>query len=99
MGEMSHTPKLSNFNGQPGREHWGRAMSIFLSGGGLPMGQVVGATDRKGEEPSHRPVSPADVLATWYRFLGVPLDTVFTDHAGRPIPLLPEGRPIPELIS
>src|SRR5206468_6825877 len=31
MGEMSHTPKLSNFNGQPGREHWGKTMSVLLA--------------------------------------------------------------------
>src|SRR6185369_17652246 len=35
MGEMSHTPRLSDFNGQPGREHWGQTMSVLMSGGGL----------------------------------------------------------------
>ena len=97
MGEMSHTPRLSNFNGQPGREHWGNCMSILLSGGGLRMGQVVGATNRKGDEVIERPVTPGDVLATWYRALGVPLDLQFTDHAGRPTPILPHGKPIAEL--
>jgi hypothetical protein len=97
MGEMSHTPRLSNFNGQPGREHWSNTMSILLSGGGLRMGQVVGATNRKGDEVIQRPVTPGDVLATWYRALGVPLDLQFTDHAGRPTPILPQGEPIAEL--
>ena len=98
MGEMSHTPKLSNFKGQPGREHWGRAMSVLLAGGGLRTGQVVGSTTLRGEEPSRRPVTPGDLLATWYRYLGVPLDSVFHDYSSRPIPLLPEGRPIEELL-
>ncbi len=49
MGEMSHTPRLSYHNGQPGRDHWGKAMSLLLAGGGLRMGQVIGATDRKGK--------------------------------------------------
>jgi hypothetical protein len=98
MGEMSHTPKLSNFQGQPGREHWASAMSVFLAGGGLNMGQVVGSTNHKGEEPRTRPVSPGDLLATWYKFLGVPLDLSFTDHSGRPVSLLANGRPIEELI-
>ncbi|MEZ6044403.1 MAG: DUF1501 domain-containing protein [Planctomycetaceae bacterium] len=40
MGEMSHTPRLSNFQGQPGREHWGKTMSLLLSGGGLNMGRL-----------------------------------------------------------
>jgi len=97
MGEMSRTPRLSNYGGQPGREHWGRAMSVLLSGGGMPMGQVVGATNRLGEEPEERPVTPNDLLATWYRYLGVPLDTQFLDVTGRPIPILPHGEPIREL--
>lgn len=98
MGEMSHTPRLSNFQGQPGREHWAQTMSIFLAGGGMPMGQVVGSTSLKGDEPASRPLTPGDMLATWYRFLGVPLDTQFHDHFGRPTPILPHGAPIAELI-
>jgi uncharacterized protein (DUF1501 family) len=99
MGEMSHTPRLSNHNGQPGREHWSRSMSIFLSGGGMPMGQVVGSTTSRGEEPRDRAVTPNDFQATLYRYLGVPLETEFTDQSGRPVPLLPSGKPIRELIS
>jgi hypothetical protein len=98
MGEMSHTPKLSHFQGQPGREHWSRAMSVLVAGGGLPGGQVIGSTDRRGEEPSARPVAPADLLATLYRYLGVPLDATFRDPTGRPAPLLPAGTPLRELV-
>ncbi len=98
MGEMSHTPRLSNFQGQPGREHWAQSMSIFMAGGGMRMGQVIGSTTSKGDEPAERPLSPNDVLATWYKYLGVPLDAHFRDHFGRPIPILPHGAPIHELI-
>jgi hypothetical protein len=97
MGEMSHTPKLSNFQGQPGREHWGQSMSVFLAGGGLPMGQVIGSTNARGEEPRSRPVSPNDLLATWYSYLGISPETTFEDSTGRPLPLVPDGRPIREL--
>ncbi len=97
MGEMSHTPRLSNFNGQPGRDHWGRAMSVFLSGGGLRMGQVVGATNSKGEEPHSRPVTPNEFLATLYHAMGIPLNTQFHDFSGRPIPIVPDGHPVNEL--
>jgi hypothetical protein len=99
MGEMSHTPRLSNFQGRPGREHWGNTMSIFMAGGGLKNGQVIGATNRQGDEVVQRRLTPCDVLATWYKFLGVPLDLRFTDFAGRPTPILPQGRPIDELFA
>lgn len=99
MGEMSRTPRLSNFKGQPGREHWGRSMSVFLSGGGMPMGQVIGSTSARGEEPRDRPLTPNDFQATLYRYLGIPLDTQFPDRSGRPISLIPQGRAISELIA
>jgi hypothetical protein len=98
MGEMSHTPRLSNFNGQPGREHWGQTMSVLMSGGGLQMGQAVGATSIKGDEPAVRPLTPNDLLATWYHAMGIPLDLAFRDFGGRPTPILPSGQPITELI-
>jgi hypothetical protein len=97
-GEMSHTPRLSDHQGQPGREHWARTMSVFLSGGDLRMGQAIGSSGPKGDEPVERPLSPNDLLATWYRCLGVPLDTSFGDFAGRPVPIVPDGRPIDELL-
>jgi hypothetical protein len=98
MGEMGRTPKLSNHEGQPGREHWGRAMSVLLSGGGLPMGQVIGSTTPRGEEPRDRPLTPNDLLATWYRYLGIDPSLTYLDPTGRPISLLPHGEPIGELI-
>jgi hypothetical protein len=43
-------------------------------------------------------LSPNDLLATWYRCLGVPLDSSFEDFGGRPVPIVPNGRPIDELL-
>lgn len=98
MGEMGRTPRLSNHQGQPGREHWSAAMSVLMSGGGMPMGQVIGATTAKGEEPKEHRLTPADLLATWYRYLGIDPTRSFPDRSGRPIPLLPHGQPIAELV-
>lgn len=98
MGEMSHTPRLSNHQGQPGREHWGRSMSVLLSGGGMRMGQAIGATSATGDEPSERPLTPNDLLATLYSYLGVPLTQHFDDRFGRPTAILPHGSPIHELL-
>jgi len=94
-GEFGRTPRV---NKTGGRDHWGSLMSILMSGGNLKVGQVLGASTSKGEVPSERPVHPTEVLATMYRHLGMNPDAETVNRAGRPIPMLPEGRPIPELI-
>lgn len=104
MGEFGHTPRISYQQGtgtgilQPGRDHWPGAMSVLLSGGGLRMGQAVGSTNRLGETPHERPASPNDLWATVYRHLGIDTQQTFPDRAGRPMPVLPDGEPIRELI-
>lgn len=98
-GEFGRTPRIAyqDPSGRPGRDHWPRAMSIFLSGGGLKMGQVVGATNPRGEEPSHRAMNSNCLLATIYRRFGIDINHHYHDRTGRPIPILPDGEPIGEL--
>ena len=98
VGEFGRTPRLSHANGCLGRDHWPQAQSALVSGGGLRMGQVVGATNSKAEHPTEHPYSPQDLLATIYRHLGIDPHQTFTDFAGRPIPILSDGAPIRELI-
>ncbi len=97
-GEFGRTPRLTHAAGLIGRDHWPDAQSALISGGGLRMGQVIGATNRRAEFPAERPLSPRDLLATIYRHLGIPARSEFHDFAGRPIPILGEGEPIRELI-
>ena len=73
-------------------------MSLLISGGGLKMGQTVGATDSKGQRPNDRPLTPNDLWATVLRHLGVDYSRTFPDHNGRPMPMLPFGEPIAELL-
>lgn len=96
-GEFGRTPRLVNADGLIGRDHWPDAMSALLSGGGLRTGQVVGATNRRGEYPEDRPLTPQDLLATIYRHLGIDPRSEFEDRTGRPVPILPHGEPIREL--
>ena len=98
VGEFGRTPRIHVHKGCPGREHWGPAGCALLYGGGLNMGQVVGSTNRLGESPQDRPVTYQDLLATIYDSLGINLAQTFIDDAGRPVPLLPAGQPIRELI-
>ncbi|MCO6457180.1 MAG: DUF1501 domain-containing protein [Pirellulaceae bacterium] len=95
LTEFGRTPQI-NANG--GRDHWGAAGSIFLAGGGVRGGQVVGETDRTASRPLTYPYSPADVAATMYSALGVdPRGTVY-DFQHRPRPILDHGSPIREVL-
>lgn len=103
-GEFGRTPRISHQVGtqtgvmQPGRDHWPSAMSILVAGGGMRTGQVIGSTNAKGEHPQDRPLSPNDLWATVYRHLGINAEQAFPDRAGRPMPILPYGTPITELL-
>ena len=65
-------------------------MSFLMAGGGMSMGQVIGATTAKGEEPKERRFHPGDVLATWYRFLGIDPAQSLPDRTGRAFTSCPE---------
>lgn len=100
MGEFGRTPKISSINGlPPGRDHWGNAMSVLLAGGGLPGGQVIGATDSRGAEPVQGRYRVERVLAHVYRHLGIDSAQTFNDFNGRPRHLLEIREPIPQLAS
>lgn len=95
-GEFGRTPRLEFRDGRIGRDHWPGAMSILISGGNMPMGQVIGATDHIGAAPSQRKLDPHDLLATIYRHLGIDHKAQIEDQFGRPVSLT-MGQPIREL--
>jgi hypothetical protein len=97
-GEFGRTPRL---NGNNSRDHWPKANFCFLAGGGMNTGQVIGATDRLGQEPVERPVKFQEVFATLYHNLGIDLATaVVRDSGGRPHYLVDPGiQPIRELVG
>jgi hypothetical protein len=88
VGEFGRTPKI---NDRAGRDHWNTCYSTLLAGGGVRGGQVVGASDRRGEHPRDRPATPADLGATILARLGIGT----TDLTG--IGLTPAGEVITEL--
>lgn len=96
MGEFGRSPVI---NKELGRDHWTNTMSMVVAGGGLPHGQVIGSTDRRGGAILSSPVRPQDLAATTFRHMGIDLNAAWTNHRGRPIPIVQEGgRPIPELM-
>ncbi len=95
-GEFGRTPKI---NANAGRDHWAKVFSVFLAGGGLKSGVVLGSSTKAGDVPEDRPVHFNEVLATIYHQLGIPPTESYFDEGGRPIPVLSRGKPIAELIS
>ncbi|MBW3597565.1 MAG: DUF1501 domain-containing protein [Planctomycetes bacterium] len=98
--EMGRKPKIgdprSGGVSGAGRDHWTHCLTDLLVGGGVRGGQTYGASDRFGEYPDDRPVTPADVTKTVYHAMGVH-DLEARDREGRPYNLLAEGKPILEL--
>ncbi len=95
-GEFGRTPKI---NQRGGRDHYPRAMFTLLAGGGIRTGQVVGASDAKGEGPESRALTPDDIAATFYRALGIDHRKEYKTPSGRPVMITRYGTPIPELIG
>ncbi|HVL15644.1 MAG TPA: DUF1501 domain-containing protein, partial [Gemmata sp.] len=64
--------------------HWAPVMGALVAGGGLKMGQAVGATTAKGERPKDRPITVPQMLSTIYHQLGIdPAITFRTARAAR----------------
>ncbi len=95
-GEFGRTPTI---NKDAGRDHWPRVSCALLAGGGMKTGQVIGATDRLGGEPTERPVEFGEVFATLYHNLGIDVSKVtVNDLGGRPQFLVDGQQPMKELI-
>jgi uncharacterized protein (DUF1501 family) len=92
MGEFGRSPQTTSGGG---RNHWARAWSSVLIGGGIRGGQVVGRTDRDAAAVVERPISVVDFLATICRILDI-------DHTKenkppgveRPVPVVDTSREI-----
>ncbi len=96
MGEFGRTPKI---NPRGGRDHFGRAWSTVLMGGGIKGGQVIGRTDKDGATVEDRPVTAADFMATVCEILGIDSEKINEGPGGRTLRLTAKGaKPIQELL-
>ncbi|MBY0524204.1 MAG: DUF1501 domain-containing protein [Gemmataceae bacterium] len=96
MGEFGRTPKL---NTSAGRDHWPRAFSVLLAGGGVKGGQVVGKSDARGESPADRPVTPTDLAKTIYTLLGIDPDLELKTADNRPVQVNAGGNVVTECLA
>jgi uncharacterized protein (DUF1501 family) len=99
MGEFGRTPRINQRGAQPGRDHYPRAWSSVMIGGGIKAGQVIGRTDAEAATVVERPVNTLDFMATVCRILGI--DHEKQNHApnGRPVRIVDRGaNPITQLL-
>jgi hypothetical protein len=96
-GEFGRTPRIGDLT-PDGRGHWPEAGFLWVAGGGLKTGQVIGETDARGEKIIGSPIQIQNVLATLYRVLGIDPATTLRDYAGRPQYVLEHRDPVVGLI-
>jgi hypothetical protein len=95
MNEMGRTPRFE----KEGRGHWGKAYSNLFAGAGIRKGNIVGRTDRIGGTVVDRPLSAKDVLATIYHLVGINPEQTLPDRLNRPVPLVHDGKVVPEMLA
>lgn len=89
--EFGRSPKI---NGALGRDHYPKAFSAAMFGGGVKGGFAFGSTDKKGEDLEDEETKIPDFNATIGYALGLPLDEVVLSPSGRPFKVADKGKPI-----
>lgn len=84
-GEFGRTPTTegSATGAKRGRDHSPAGYTVWMAGGGVKGGQVIGSTDDLGFVPVERPLSPADLHATILEALGLDQYKVIYSHNNR----------------
>lgn len=84
-GEFGRTPTTEgNVKGdRRGRDHLPTTYCMWMAGGGVKGGQIIGQTDELGYTPVERPISPADLHATLLHALGLDQHKLFYRHNNR----------------
>jgi uncharacterized protein (DUF1501 family) len=94
--EFGRTVKLNN---DGGRDHWPKAFSVALAGGGTKGGTIWGQTDGRGSEPARDPVSPEDLASTIYTLLGIDPTRKLMSPGNRPIDIARGGSVLYDLLA
>ena len=79
-GEFGRTPMMQGNNG---RNHNPYGFTIWMAGGGVNAGNVIGSTDDIGLRAAEQPQSVKNLHATILTALGLNPDDLFFEHAGR----------------
>lgn len=97
-GEFGRTPTMEGLSG--GRDHSPAGYSVWMAGGGVQGGQVVGKTDPIGYVATERPVTPHDFHATMLHALGIDANRLVYNHHGRDeVPTVFGGEAVKEVFG
>ena len=100
MGEFGRTPRINQRGAQPGRDHYPRAWTSVMAGGGVKGGQVVGRTDKDGGAVVDRPINATDFLATVCTLLGINYNKQNMTPNNRPVRAVDKGaKVVKELVG
>lgn len=94
--EFGRTP---NINDDEGRDHFPKAFSCLMAGGGIRGGQAYGSTDETGSNVMENKVMVPDFNATIAYALGLPLEETVYSPSKRPFTVADKGRPVTSLFS
>jgi hypothetical protein len=94
--EFGRTPDI---NQNVGRDHYPKAFSAVMFGGGVKGGYTYGKTDKEGREVVEDKVKIMDFNASIAYALGLPLDQVIYSPSKRPFTIADKGQPIPALFA
>jgi hypothetical protein len=98
MGEFGRTPHINQRGPKPGRDHYPRAWSLAMFGGGIQGGRVIGKTDKEGATVVERPVSAQDYLATVCELAGIDHTKRNDTPNGRPVTIVEKPKPFTNMI-
>jgi hypothetical protein len=96
--EFGRTPEIVAEH-QDGRDHYPKAFSCVLGGGGINGGQTYGKTDPNGAKVIENLTTPQDLNATIAHALGLPVDQVIISPSGRPFTVADKGKPVTTLFA
>ncbi|MCA8999974.1 MAG: DUF1501 domain-containing protein [Planctomycetaceae bacterium] len=95
-GEFGRTPRV---NARGGRDHYPRAFNVWVAGGGIQGGQVIGETTADGAAIADRPVEVNDFLQSISQAVGIDASHENISPLGRPMKIVDGGEPVTELFG
>jgi hypothetical protein len=98
MGEFGRTPNINARGANPGRDHFPRAWSLAMWGGGIKGGAVIGKTDKEGASVVERPTTAQDFLATVCELMAIDYTKKNETPNGRPIQIVEKAKPFTDML-